>query len=161
MGARPRRRSPDGRAGEWAVTLLLLGCLLAVPPVFAVLLSGGSGSPATAEGEGGLAPGADASLAASDRQGRVTFRLHGRTLDMRILRGAPEATDDIHGRRVRLTCGYDTRRGIALKRRVIRWPRRDATMRVRLPARVAAAVEFCGLKRRGDQVARVVFPPSE
>ena len=144
--AQPRER----RRVAWAVTIALSLTMLTLPVGLALLLSAGGDSGSSAE----AADETSGTRSMTDREARVVFHLRpAGSLGMRILRRAPRATLAARGRRVRVVCGSVS----GLDETAARWPRGDATLRVRLPRRAYAA-DFCSLKRGGTTVSRVIFP---
>lgn len=150
-----RGRKPGGsgsRRRAYLVACLLAACILFVPAYVALVLPGGSGADA-----GDLGTGESGGGGATDRSARITFRLTGGALGMRLLRDAPPASMRVRGRRLSVVCGYRGAAGLTLLRRPLRWPAGSRIARLPLPARVLGSMEFCSLGHRGRGVARVVF----
>lgn len=156
---RRSRRSPGpadlGRSSAWALTLAFSSLFLAVPLAFLLILGSGGGR----EGTDATASEARASEVrrGRDEQRHVSFRLAGRRLTMTVAGEGDRTRRRLRGKRVRLACGHDARRGSGLYERVLRWSRGGRRKSLRLPADVAAGVEFCAIERGGRTLARAVF----
>lgn len=139
---------------DWLLTALFSALFVAVPVAFLLVLSSGGGSSdssAVASGE------ATEVLRARDEERQVSFRLKGRKLTMTVAHRGDDTRRALRGKHVRLSCGYDGRRGFTLYNRRMRWSTDGRRKSLNLPPDVAAGVEFCAVERDNRTLARVVF----